>query len=393
MARRRVAGMSEEGRLRAPLVVGVPREIKADEHRVAITPDGVRELSQRGVAVLIERGAGVGSAISDDDLSASGAELVGDASELWERAELVCKVKEPQSDEFAHLRPGLVVFTYLHLAAYRDVADALLAADATGIAYETVQDPDGSLPLLAPMSEIAGRMAAQVGATHLEKHHGGSGVLLAGATGVRPGRVTVLGAGSVGLNAARIAAGMEAEVALLDRNLTRLRDIDRLHQGRITTLASNAGTVARAVSEADLVVGAVLVPGGRAPRLVTDELMGAMADGSVIVDVAIDQGGCVEGVRETSHSDPVVERRGVLLYAVPNIPGAVPHTSTFALSNATLPYIADLAVEGVRGAVFGDPSLAPGINTHAGALTSAPVAAALGVHHTPLADALDLPVG
>ncbi len=385
--------MSDRTRSHLPLVVGVPREVKTDEHRVALTPDGVRELCQRGVRVLVEEGAGLGSAITDQDFSGAGGELVRDAAELWERAGLVCKVKEPQPDEFGCLRPGLVLFTYLHLAAYSDVADALLDSGATGIAYETVQDPDGSLPLLAPMSEIAGRMAAQVGATHLEKHNGGSGVLLAGATGVRPGRVAVLGAGSVGLNAARIAAGMEAEVALLDRNLTRLRDIDRLYEGRITTLASNAGTVARAVSEADLVVGAVLVPGGLAPTLVTDELMAAMGDGSVIVDVAIDQGGCVEGVRETSHSDPVIERNGVLLYAVPNIPGAVPHTSTFALSNATLPHLVDLATEGVRGAVFGDASLAPGVNTHAGAMTSAPVAAALEVEHTPLADALDLPVG
>jgi len=358
--------------------VGVPREIKPDERRIAITPDGVRELERHGVDVLVEAGAGEGAGIADDELRAAGAELVVDAAEVWGRADLVCKVKEPQPAEYERLRPGLVLFTYLHLAAYPEVADQLLARDVLAVGYETVELASGALPLLAPMSEVAGRMAVQIGAHFLEATHGGRGVLLGGAPGVQPGRVTVLGAGNVGWNAAWIAAGMEAEVNLLDADLDRLRMVDQIHKGRITTLASNRGTIERCVATSDLVIGAVLVPGGRAPVLVTDAMVATMKRGAVIVDVAVDQGGCVETIRETSHHDPVYEVHGVVHYGVGNIPGCVPHTSTHALTNATLPYLARLAADGVAGAAAVHPELAPGINTCAGQVVNATVAAALG---------------
>ena len=319
------------------LTVGVPRELKHGEHRVAITPDGVHELVAHDVGVLVEAGAGVGSSIVDDDYRAAGAEIVAGPDAVWERAALVLKVKEPQPEEFGRLRPGLVLFTYLHLAAYPEVANALLERQVTGVAYETVQAATGALPLLAPMSEVAGRMAPQVGSHFLEREHGGRGVLLGGAPGVRPARVVVLGAGNVGWNAAWIAQGMEAEVLLLDKNLDRLRWVDQIHKGRIMTLASNRAAVERAVSDADLVIGAVLVPGGRAPIVVTDAMVRAMKPHSVIVDVAVDQGGCIETTHETSHAEPVYEMHDVLHYAVGNIPAAVPHTSTYALTNVTLP--------------------------------------------------------
>jgi len=360
-----------------PVVVGVPRETKEGEHRVAITPDGAHELAAHGVTVLVEHGAGEGSSLQDDDYRAAGAQLAP-AAEVWERASLVLKVKEPQPAEMGYLRDGLVLFTYLHLAAYPTVADALLARGVTGVAYETVQLPGGALPLLAPMSEVAGRMAPQVGARFLEREQGGRGVLLGGAPGVRPARVVVLGAGNVGWNAAWIAQGMEAEVLMLDRNLDRLRWVDQIHRGRIMTLASTRLAVERAVSEADLVIGAVLVPGGRAPVVVTEAMVRGMRAGSVLVDVAIDQGGCVEDVHETSHAAPVYERFGVLHYAVGNIPGAVPHTSTYALTNATLPYVVAIATKGVARAVADDPDLAHGVNTAGGAITNAAVAGALG---------------
>ena len=344
----------------AALAVGVPRERKEGEHRVAITPDGVHELVVHDVPVLVEHDAGAGSSISDDDFRAAGAEIVADADDVWARADLVLKVKEPQPDELDQLRPGLVLFTYLHLAAYPQVADALLEQRVTGVAYETVQVASGALPLLAPMSEVAGRMAPQVGSHFLEREHGGRGVLLGGAPGVRPARVVVLGAGNVGWNAAWIAQGMEAEVLLLDKNLDRLRWVDQIHKGRIMTLASNRLAVERAVADADLVIGAVLVPGGRAPVVVTDAMVRSMRPGSVIVDCAIDQGGCVEHIHETSHAEPVYEVAGVLHYAVGNIPAAVPHTSTYALTNATLPYAVALATRGVRDAVADDPELAAG---------------------------------
>src|SRR6478752_517239 len=332
------------------LAVGVPRERKEGEHRVAITPDGVHELVVHDVPVIVEHDAGAGSSITDDDFRAAGAEIAADAAAVWARADLVLKVKEPQPDELEHLRPGLVLFTYLHLAAYPDIADALLAHHVTGIAYETVQLQSGALPLLAPMSEVAGRMAPQVGSHFLEREHGGRGVLLGGAPGVRPARVVVLGAGNVGWNAAWIAQGMEAEVLLLDKNLDRLRWVDQIHKGRIQTLASNRAAVARAVRDADLVIGAVLLPGGRAPVLVTDEMIRSMRPGAVIIDCAIDQGGTIEGIHETTHSDPVFVRHDVLHYAVGNVPGAVPNTSTYALTNATLPYAVDLAMGGIDAA-------------------------------------------
>ena len=372
----------------AALVVGVPRETKPGEHRVAITPDGVHELRAHGAPVLVEHDAGADSALTDADYRAAGAEIAKDAADVWARAGLVLKVKEPQPNEFEHLRAGLVVFTYLHLAAYPDVADALLARGVTAVGYETVQTESRALPLLAPMSEIAGRMAPQVGAHFLERDAGGRGVLLGGAPGVRPARVVVLGAGNVGGNAAWIAQGMEAEVILLDRNLDRLRTVDQIHRGRILTLASNRGAIERAVPEADLLVGAVLVPGGRAPVLVTEDMVRSMKRGAVIVDIAVDQGGCIATTRETTHAEPVFELHGVLHYAVGNMPGAVPHSSTYALTNATLPYAVALATHGVARATLSDPALAAGVNTAAGRVTNAAVAAALGRAPFGLEDAL-----
>lgn len=370
------------------LTVGVPTEIKNNESRVALTPDGVRELSQHGVDVLVQKDAGRESAIPDPEYAAAGAVIATTAAEVWERADLVCKVKEPQPEEFPSMRAGLVLFTYLHLAAYPEVAVELVDRGVTGVAYETVQLPSGALPLLAPMSEVAGRMATQIGAHYLERSSGGRGVLLGGAPGVHPGRVVVLGAGNVGWNAAWIAAGMEAEVLLLDRDLDRLRFTDQIHRGRIMTLASNRGAVERAVAEADLVIGAVLVAGGRAPVVVDASMVAGMREGSVIVDVAVDQGGCIETTHETTHDDPVYEVDGVLHYAVGNIPGAVPNTSTYALTNATLPYLGELAVHGLAAATTRDPALALGVNTHGGVVTHATVAEALGREHTELADAL-----
>ncbi|MEW6153433.1 MAG: alanine dehydrogenase [Actinomycetota bacterium] len=358
------------------MIVGAPAETKKGEHRVALTPDGVRELVANGHRVCVEAGAGSASSVTDDEYVAAGAEIVG-TDEAW-ASDIVVKVKEPQPGELGYLRPGLVLFTYLHLAAYPDVAEALLVSGTTSLAYETVQAADNSLPLLAPMSEVAGRMAPQIGAHFLEREHGGRGVLLGGAPGVRPARVVVIGAGNVGWNAAWIAQGMEAEVILLDRNLDRLRWVDQIHKGRIMTLASNRGAVERAVAKADLVIGAVLVPGGRAPVVVTEAMVMGMRDRAVIVDVAVDQGGCVATTRETSHADPVYRVHGVLHYAVGNVPGAVPHTSTYALTNATLAYVVELANLGVRDAAAADPALRRGVNTVGGRVTNPAVAEALG---------------
>lgn len=365
-----------------PLVVGVPREVKEREHRVAITPEGVAELGHHGVTVVVETGAGADSAITDEELRRAGAVMAASEAEVWERASLVCKVKEPQAEELAFLREGQVLFTYLHLAAYPEVADALLRSKVTGVGYETVQLGSGALPLLAPMSEVAGRMAPQLGAHYLERDNGGRGVLMGGAPGVRPARVVVVGAGNVGWNAAWIAQGMEAEVHLLDRNIDRLRWVDQIHKGRIMTLASNRGSVARAVREADLVIGAVLVPGGRAPKILTSEMVASMKPGSVLIDVAIDQGGCAETSHETTHSEPVYEVHGVLHYCVGNIPAAVPYTSTYALTNVTLPYLVELATLGVEAATKADPSLLLGLNTLNGEVTHEAVAEALGMEAT-----------
>ena len=359
------------------LRVGVPAETKIDEFRVAVTPEGVRELRMHDIEVLVQAGAGAGSSLPDDAYRRAGAEVVDDPAEVWERAELVCKVKEPLEEEFAYFRADLTLFTYLHLAAYPKVADALLASGMTGIAYETVQQEDGGLPLLAPMSEVAGRMSVQIGAHFLERHNGGRGVLLGGAPGVRPARVVVLGAGNVGWNAAWMAAGLEADVDLLDKNVDRLRHADQIQMGRVTTLASNRGTVEQVVPEADLVIGAVLVPGRRAPVVVTEEMVRAMKPGAVVVDIAIDQGGCVETSHETTHQDPVYEAHGVLHYAVGNMPGAVPNTSTYALTNVTLPYLAELARLGVAEAVGRDAPLALGVNTAGGHVVNPAVADSL----------------
>ena len=362
----------------APLTVGVPTEIKVDEFRVAITPEGVRELNMHDIAVLVQAGAGAGSSLTDEAYRAAGAEIVRTAAELWERAELICKVKEPLEEEFGYFRDDLTIFTYLHLAAYPKVADALLEQGVTGIAYETVMLDNGTLSLLAPMSEVAGRMSVQIGAHYLERHNGGRGVLLGGAPGVRPARVVVLGAGNVGWNAAWMAAGLAAEVDLLDKNVDRLRHVDQIQMGRITTLASNRGTVERVVTEADLVIGAVLVPGGRAPVVITEAMVTSMKPGAVVVDIAVDQGGCVETTHETTHHDPVYDVHGVLHYAVGNMPGAVPNTSTYALTNVTLPYLAELARLGVAEAVGRDGPLALGVNTARGLVVNAAVAEALG---------------
>jgi alanine dehydrogenase len=362
----------------APIAsIGVPREIKPDERRVALTPDAVRELVSHGLQVRIEQGAGQGAGISDSAFEAAGAVLVN-RSEAW-AAHLVVKVKEPQAEEFAYLRADLVLFTYLHLAAYPAVGEALLQAGSTSIAYETVQLADGSLPLLAPMSEIAGRLAAQVGAHLLEQPHGGRGVLIGGCTGVRPARVVVLGAGSVGWNAARLAAAMDAEVFLLDLAPERLRRLESQRQGRLVSLVSSRGLLERLVPSADLLIGAVLLPGDRAPTLVEEELVSRMQPGSVIVDVAIDQGGCIATSRETTHTDPVVTIHGVQHYAVGNMPGAVPFTSTEALVSVTLPYVLAVAGRGLVEAVTERPELVSGLNTVGGAVCHPGVAKALGL--------------
>jgi alanine dehydrogenase len=357
--------------------IGVPREIKRDEQRVALTPDGARELVSQGMEVRIETGAGLGAGIRDEDYAAVGARL-SSRDEAW-AAHLVVKVKEPQPEEFGFLRPDLVLFTYLHLAAYPEVGRALLDAGTTAVAYETVQLDDGSLPLLAPMSEIAGRLAAQVGAYLLEKPHGGRGVLMGGCTGVRPARVVVLGAGTVGWNAARIAAAMDAEVFLLDRSPQRLRQLESDRRGRLVSLVSSRGLIERLVPGADLVIGAVLTPGGRAPTLVDEPLVQQMKTGSVIVDVAIDQGGCIATSRETTHTEPTFEVHGVQHYAVGNMPGAVPFTSTEALVSVTLPYILVMAGRGLSEAITERPELVSGLNTVAGSVCHPGVAKALGV--------------
>ena len=362
----------------APIAsIGVPREIKPDEQRVALTPDAVRELVGHGLVVRVEQGAGSGAGISDAAFERAGAAVV-DRDEAW-AAHLVVKVKEPQPEEFGFLRPDLVLFTYLHLAAYPAVGRALLEAGCTAIAYETVQLDDGSLPLLAPMSEIAGRLAAQVGAHLLERPHGGRGVLIGGCTGVKPARVVVLGAGSVGWNAARLAAAMDAEVLLLDQSPQRLRRVEGLRQGRLVTLVSSRGLLERLVPSADLLIGAVLLPGDRAPTLVEEALVQQMQPGSVVVDVAIDQGGCIATSRETTHTEPVRCVHGVQHYAVGNMPGAVPFTATEALVSVTLPYILTIAGRGLLEAVTDRPELVSGLNTVAGAVCHPGVAKALGL--------------
>jgi alanine dehydrogenase len=337
------------------------------------------------VTVHVETAAGAAASLPDSEYEAAGARIVPGAADAWS-AELVVKVKEPTRDELAHLRPDLTLFTYLHLAAYPHVAEALQKNKTTALAYETVQTANGALPLLAPMSEIAGRLATQAAAHWLQRPYGGRGVLMGGAPGVRPARVVVIGAGNVGWNAAWIAAGMQAEVVLMDRNIDRLRHLEQIAVGRVTTLTANRGAIERSVADADVVVGAVLVPGGRAPVVVDEDMVRGMKPGAVVVDVAVDQGGCIATTRETTHSDPVYEKHGVVHYAVGNMPGAVPYTSTYALTNATLPYVVQLATLGARAAVAADPALALGVNTVAGSLTHRATADALGATYVdPLA--------
>ncbi|MEP6642167.1 MAG: alanine dehydrogenase [Gaiellales bacterium] len=368
--------------------VGIPREVKDNEFRVAITPSGVHELVQAGHDVVIEHQAGVGSSIPDDDFVAAGAKILPTADDVWAQAGLVLKVKEPVAEEFHRMHHNQTLFTYLHLAASRECTQALLDSRIDSVAYETVQLADGSLPLLAPMSEVAGRLAPQVGAHCLLRAEGGRGVLMGGVSGVYAAKVVVLGAGVSGMNAAAIALGMQAEVLVLDRNMDKLRQADRIYQGHLQTVASNMYEIERACLDADLVIGAVLVAGAKAPTLVTDELVSRMRPGSVLVDISVDQGGCFESSRPTTHSDPTFRVADSLFYCVANMPGAVPHTSTYALTNVTLPYIIELANHGLRAATEADPALALGVNTVGGMLTLDPVAQAHGMESVPLADAL-----
>ncbi|SFR10809.1 L-alanine dehydrogenase [Lentzea waywayandensis] len=364
--------------------IAVPREIKNHEYRVALTPAGAHELTSRGHDVYVEQGAGLGSAITDEEYLAAGAKILPTADDVWAEGDLVLKVKEPIAEEYPRLRAGQTLFTYLHLAADKPLTEALLASGTTAIAYETVQLPNRSLPLLAPMSEVAGRLAPQVGAFSLMKPSGGRGVLPGGVPGVAPARVVVIGGGVAGVNAATIAVGMGADVQILDTNVDRLRQIDAQFQGRLRTLASNSFAIEQAVREADLVIGAVLVPGAAAPKLVSNALVADMKPGSVLVDIAIDQGGCFEDSRATTHAEPTYEVHNSVFYCVANMPGAVPRTSTYALTNVTLPYAVALADKGWEKALKDDRSLALGLNVHAGLLTNGPVAEATGLAHTPL---------
>jgi alanine dehydrogenase len=371
------------------VIVGIPKEVKDSEYRVAASPEGVRELTGAGHDVVLEAGAGVGSALADADFEAAGAKILPDADAIYEAADLILKVKEPQPEEYERFREGQVLFTYLHLAADRRLTEFLMERRVTSVAYETVQLDDGRLPLLAPMSEIAGRIAPHVGATYLEKPYGGRGVLMGGASGVAPARVVVLGAGMAGLNAAWIAAGMEAEVLVLDKNVDRLRHIDQIQRGRIRTIASSGLAIEQLVTNADLLIGAVLIPGARAPHLVTREMVAAMRPGAVIVDISIDQGGCVETSHVTTHSDPVYLVDDVVHYCVGNMPGAVPRTSTYALTNVTMPYAIQIATLGLEDAIREDAALAAGVNVYRGAVTNEGVAQAHGLAFTPLGELVD----
>ncbi|WP_336210380.1 alanine dehydrogenase [Nonomuraea sp. LPB2021202275-12-8] len=368
--------------------VGVPREVKNSEHRVALTPAGAHELVRHGHQVFVEREAGLGSAIPDADFRSAGAVILPDPDSVWAECDLILKVKEPIAEEYHRMRKGQVLFTYLHLAASQACTRAMLDSGVTGVAYETVQTLDGSLPLLAPMSEVAGRLAPQVGAYHLMSSQGGRGVLMGGVSGVYAAHVVVIGAGVSGMNAAAIALGMQAEVILLDRNIDKLRQADLIYQGHCQTVASNMLEIERAVLEADLVIGAVLIPGAKAPKLVTEELVSRMKPGSVLVDISIDQGGCFENSHPTTHAEPTYQVHDSIFYCVANMPGAVPHTSTFALTNVTLPYALAIADHGWAEAMRQDTALALGLSTHEGRLTSRPVAEAHGLDWVPLEEVL-----
>jgi alanine dehydrogenase len=371
------------------VIVGVPKEVKDNEFRVALTPEGARELTSAGHQVLVQESAGDGSSLYEDRYKRAGAEFVSSAEDVWRQADMILKVKEPIESEYGLMREGQTLFTYLHLAAVRSLTEALVQKNVKAVAYETVEDEDHRLPLLAPMSEVAGRMAPHVGARLQEKEYGGRGVLMGGVSGVRPAKVLVLGAGMAGANAAWIAAGMEAEVIVVDKNLDKLRWIDQIHKGRIMTLMSDQLTLEQRTRECDILIGTVLVPGAKAPKLITEDMVASMRPGSVIIDIAIDQGGCVETSHMTTHSDPTYLLHDVVHYAVGNMPGAVPNTSTYALTNVTLPFALAIASHGLEDAVRLDPSLAKGVNAYGGKLTNAGVAEAHGLESVPLSSVLD----
>ncbi|EKE03647.1 MAG: hypothetical protein ACD_20C00173G0006 [uncultured bacterium] len=371
------------------MIIGVPKEIKSNENRVAITPAGVEAFKKNGHCVLVEKNAGIDSGFLDEDYIISGAEIIDTPQEIFDKAQMIIKVKEPLLPEYDLFKEGQLLFTYLHLAPEPALTEALLKKKVVGIAYETIQLQDGSLPLLTPMSEVAGRMAVQVGATFLEKPYGGRGVLLGGVPGTKPGKVVIIGAGIVGMNAAKIAVAFGADVTILDINLDKLRHLDDLYQGRIKTLMSNDYNIREEIKDADLLVGAVLIPGARAPRLVTEDMVKNMKPGSVIVDVAIDQGGSIETIdRVTTHDNPVYEKYGVIHYSVANMPGAVARTSTFALANATLPYALALANKGYLKAIQEDPALAKGVNVINGNVVYKSVADALNLQYVPLSEVI-----
>ncbi|MBS2024713.1 MAG: alanine dehydrogenase [Deltaproteobacteria bacterium] len=372
------------------MIVGVPKEIKTREYRVGLVPGGAAALKQRGHTVLVEKNAGVGSGIPDELYIAAGCEIVGSADEVWKRADMIMKVKEPIAPEFPRMREGQVVYTYFHLAAAPELGKVLLDKKVASVAYETVETPDHQLPLLKPMSEVAGRMSVQVGAVQLEKEHGGKGILLSGVPGVRRGKIVILGGGVVGTNAAKMAVGMGAEVTILDVNINRLAYLDDIFGSSISTVYSDPAQIERYVRQADLVIGGVLVPGAKAPRLVSEKLISEMQPGSVVVDVAVDQGGCIETCHPTTHENPTYEVHGVIHYCVANMPGAVPYTSTFALNNATIGYGLKLADLGLKEAIKRDHALALGVNTLNGVCTYQAVAEALSFEYVPLEKALTL---
>jgi alanine dehydrogenase len=370
------------------VIVGVPKEIKTREYRVGMTPAIAKAYIDSKHTVLVEKGAGEGAGIVDADYEAVGAKIIKSADELWKRAEMIVKVKEPIEPEYKRMQPGQIIYTYFHLAAVPELAKVLVAKKIAAVAYETIQPEDGSLPLLKPMSEVAGKMAIQVGATSLEKAHGGKGILLGGVPGVRNSKVTIIGGGVVGTCAAKVAVGMGADVTILDVNLDRLTYLDDIFQGRLKTLMSDSLNIAKSVREADLVVGAVLIPGAKAPKLVSKDLIKEMSKGSVVVDVAVDQGGCIETIKATTHDNPTYEVSGVIHYGVANMPGAVPMTSTFALTNATRPYGRKIADMGLAAAIKSDLALARGLNTYGGHVTYEAVARDLGYEYLPILDAL-----
>ena len=370
------------------MIIGCPKEIKVREYRVGLVPGGVQALAVRGHTIVVEKGAGIGSGIADEAYARAGAQIVDSAREVWQRTQMIVKVKEPIESEYGLMQEGQTIYTYFHLAAVPTLAKALLEKKVSAVAYETIQTEDGQLPLLKPMSEVAGRMAVQIGAVMLEKEHGGKGILLSGVPGVRRGRVVILGGGTVGTNAAKLASGMGAETAILDVNTNRLAYLDDVFGSRIQPIYSDQDQIAKYVREADLVVGGVLIPGAKAPKLVSEKLISQMDEGSVVVDVAVDQGGCIETCRPTTHDNPTYTVHGVVHYCVANMPGAVAQTSTFALTNTTIPYAVKLADRGVIEAVKQDPALAMGVNTFAGHCTYKAVADSLDLAYTPLEKAL-----